>query len=128
MTLSETLLRRWPHHWRETLRTRLTCPLHRLLEGHAVDRKQRIAIVRAQPSTGGMAYTRIPHYTLEYIRRYASEHWHGNAEKVSTSPIQSLHVRNVEITSRYCKADEFEIMLVAICKLPEHKIHYVKSI
>jgi len=65
-------------------------------------------------------HARIPCYTPEYIRDH--KHLFGNYDKVPTTPIQSLRARNVEIESRYCKADELQTMLVAVCALSEQLV------
>jgi len=78
--------------------------------------------------TTTMAYTRIPSYTNKYTRDLADKHWHGCFDKVSTTPIESLRARGVEIRSRYCKAYELETMLVAVCTLSEQMVRHVRSI
>jgi hypothetical protein len=60
----------------------------------------------------------IPQHEPEIIAATARKRWRGDDEKVATTSIDLLIVHGVEITSRYKKAHEFELMRSMILALP----------
>jgi len=60
----------------------------------------------------------IPQHEPEIIAAAARKHWRGDEEKVATTSIEVLIVHGVEITSRYQKAYEFELMRDMILAMP----------
>ena len=70
----------------------------------------------------------IPQHEPEIIAAAARKHWRGDDEKVATTSIEVLIVHGVEITSRYKKAYEFELMRSMILALPVEQCRAVRSI
>src|SRR6185437_2692542 len=60
----------------------------------------------------------IPQHEPEIVAAAARNHRHGDDEKVPTTSITVLIVDGVEITSRYRKAHELELMRDMILALP----------
>ncbi len=60
----------------------------------------------------------IPQHEPEIIAAAARKHWCGDDEKVATTSIEVLIVHDVQITSRYQKAHELELMRDMILAMP----------
>jgi hypothetical protein len=71
--------------------------------------------------------TVIPRHEPEIVAAGAARHY-GDDEKVPTTSLEILTVRGVNITSRYQKADELELMRAVILALPSPFCGMVKSI
>ncbi len=69
---------------------------------------------------------KIPRRRPGTIRRMAGPN--GDLEKVADTPLKELVIGRVKITSRYRKADEFEIMRGMIVALPGTMADAIKSI
>jgi hypothetical protein len=70
----------------------------------------------------------IPVHEPEVVAAEARKKWHGNAEKVATTSIKMLKIDGVEITSRYCRALEFELMRDMVLALSPRWRAIMKSI
>ena len=70
----------------------------------------------------------IPIHEPEVVAVEARKKWHGNAEKVATTSIKVLKIDGVEITSRYCRAHEFELMRDMVLALAPRWRAVMKSI
>jgi hypothetical protein len=70
----------------------------------------------------------IPRHEPEIIEAVAARQHYGNDEKVATTSIDHLIVRGVNISSRYRKADKFELMRALILALPSPFFGMVESI
>jgi hypothetical protein len=70
----------------------------------------------------------IPQHEPEIIEAVATRQHYGDDEKVATTSLDHLIVRGVNITSRYQKADELELMRALILALPPPFCSMVKSI
>ena len=62
--------------------------------------------------------TIIPRRDPEIVKAEAEQRYCGNDEKVATTTIDHLTVHGVDITSRYNKALEFEVMAKLVEVLP----------
>jgi hypothetical protein len=72
--------------------------------------------------------TVIPRHEPEIIEALATRQHYGDDEKVATTSIDHLIVRGVNITSRYQKAAELDLMRALIMALPPPFYILVKSI
>ena len=70
----------------------------------------------------------IPVHEPEVVAAEARKKWHGDAEKVATTSIKMLKIDGVKITSRYCRAHEFELMRDMILTLSPRWRTIMKSI
>jgi hypothetical protein len=70
----------------------------------------------------------IPRRSPEEVQAEANERYFGNTDKVATTPLRGLMVRGVEISSRYDKAHDYEVMQDMILALPDDCAAPVKSI
>ena len=62
---------------------------------------------------------KIPHRDPENVQAIADKHYHSDPEKVPTTTLRSpLTVHGVDLTSRYNKAHEFEVMAKLVEVLP----------
>ena len=60
-----------------------------------------------------------PHRDPEIVQAIADKHYHSDPEKVPTTTLRSpLTAHGVDITSRYNKAHEFEVMAKLVEVLP----------
>jgi hypothetical protein len=71
-----------------------------------------------EPAAPVSARDIIPRFEPEVVEAEARRRWHGDDEKVATTAVKVLVVRGVEITSRYQKADELELMGRIIDAMP----------
>src|SRR5262245_35974500 len=65
----------------------------------------------------------IPQYETEVIKAKG-----GDTEKVATTSVRLVTVNGVNISSRYEKADEYELMRLMVCALPRELVKLVRSI
>ena len=72
--------------------------------------------------------TPIPRFEPEVIEATAKRRYRGDTEKVATTSIRAVTERGVSITSRYNKADEYELMLTMVRSLSWPLRDQVKSI
>jgi hypothetical protein len=72
--------------------------------------------------------TTIPRREPELIEAEARQLYRGDTEKVATTSLQSVTARGIEITSRYNKVDEFELMVKMVNALPASLCKKIKSI
>jgi hypothetical protein len=70
----------------------------------------------------------IPRHAPEVIEALARKRYRGDDEKVPTTSIKELTVSGVQISSRYQKAHELELMREMILALPAGLAEVVQSI
>jgi hypothetical protein len=70
----------------------------------------------------------IPRREPEVVEAEAKRRWFGDDEKVATTSLKSLTVRGIELTSRYDKAHEYELMQRMVLKLPADSVNAIVSI
>jgi hypothetical protein len=70
----------------------------------------------------------IPRHAPEVVEALARKYYFGDDEKVPTTTIRELIVAGVQITSRYQKAHELELMRTLIMALPPRLASAVRSI
>jgi hypothetical protein len=74
-----------------------------------------------------ISQTTIPRREPELIEAEARQFYRGDTEKVATTSLQSVTARGVEITSRYNKAEEFELMAKMVNALPASRRYAARS-
>lgn len=75
-----------------------------------------------------MPAPRIPHREPEVVKAEADRHYFGDDEKVATTSIRNLTVDGIDISSRYDKAHELEVMAYAVKEMPESARGLIASI
>lgn len=70
----------------------------------------------------------IPRFEPEVICAAARKNWHGDNEKVPTTSIRHLVVDGVELSSRYDKADEYELMREMVLGVEAKARKYIDTI
>jgi len=71
---------------------------------------------------------RIPRFEPEVIASAARKNWRGDDEKVATTSIKHLDLDGVTISSRYDKADEYEMMASMIEGVAPHLRSLIESL
>jgi hypothetical protein len=103
------------------------------LERQARGQIATVAVAEAGPADnrslgGGAMTTVIPRHEPEIIEAVATRQHYGDDEKVATTSLDHLIVRGVNITSRYQKADELDLMRALVLALPSPFCGMVESI
>jgi hypothetical protein len=101
--------------------TAATAPAHQ----RGQRRSQAVCRRRGRPMSD---FEIIPRHEPEIVEAIAAKQHYGDDEKVATTSLDHLIVRGVNITSRYQKADELDLMRALILALPPPFFGMVKSI
>ena len=70
----------------------------------------------------------VPRFTDAEIQAEADLKWHGQYDRVPTTPATFLEMDSVGISSRYNKADEFDSMAGMVMGLDERHRRLIESI
>jgi len=70
----------------------------------------------------------IPEFEPEVIKAAADKHFSGDDEKIATTPLKSLEVHGVLLSSRYDKAHEYRIMALMVEGVSSNLRKYINNI
>jgi hypothetical protein len=70
----------------------------------------------------------VPRFEPEQIAAEAKARWHGDDEKVATTSLRRMVFEGIDLSSRYDKAGEYEVMLDMVEGLPFSLRKKVESI